>query len=80
MNYSALYGNNATCLAFFIAAVISLCCLAVAPVTLLDKILPPSFAKTNKNGVFENTEFLEKFLRNLLLGEKNILKNRDLHI
>ena len=33
-----------------------------------------------KNGVFETTEFLEKFLRNLLLGEKNILKNRDLHI
>ena len=30
--------------------------------------------------VFETTEFLEKFLRNLLLGEKNILKNRDLHI
>lgn len=33
-----------------------------------------------KNEVFETTEFLEKFLRNLLLGEKNILKNRDLHI
>jgi len=33
-----------------------------------------------KNGVFETTEYLEKFLRNLLLGEKNILKNRDLHI
>ena len=28
----------------------------------------------------ETTEYLERFLRNLLLGEKNVLRNRDLHI
>lgn len=33
-----------------------------------------------KNGVFETTEYLELFLRNLLLGEKNELHNRALHI
>ena len=31
-------------------------------------------------GVYETTEYLELFLRNLLLGENNELKNRDLHI
>ncbi len=33
-----------------------------------------------KKGVYETTEYLELFLRNLLLGENNPLKNRDLHI
>lgn len=33
-----------------------------------------------KNGIYETTEFLELFLRNLLLNEKNPLKNRTLHI
>ncbi|MBO5417640.1 MAG: Fic family protein [Clostridia bacterium] len=33
-----------------------------------------------KKGVYETTEFLELFLRNLLLGEKNLLRNRDMHI
>ena len=33
-----------------------------------------------KKGVHETTEFLELFLRNLLLGENNLLKNRDMHI
>ena len=33
-----------------------------------------------KNGVFETTEFLEKFLRNLLLDEKNELHNREMHV
>ena len=33
-----------------------------------------------KNGVYETTEFLEKFLRNLLLDEKNELHNREMHI
>ena len=32
------------------------------------------------SGVRETTEYLERFLRNLLLGEKNALRNRDLHI
>ena len=31
-------------------------------------------------GIHETTEFLELFLRNLLLGENNELKNRNLHI
>ena len=33
-----------------------------------------------QKGVHETTEYLEAFLRNLLLGEKNELKNRYLHI
>ncbi len=33
-----------------------------------------------KLGIHETTEFLEAFLRNLLLGENNELKNRYLHI
>jgi predicted HTH transcriptional regulator len=32
-----------------------------------------------KKGVHETTEYLELFLRNLLLGENNELKNRNLH-
>ena len=33
-----------------------------------------------KNGVYEDMTFLETFLRNLLMGEKNELKNRYMHI
>lgn len=33
-----------------------------------------------QKGIYENPEFLEKFFRNLLLGEHNELKNRFLHI
>lgn len=33
-----------------------------------------------KNGIYETTEFLELFLRNLLLNEQNPLHNRTLHI
>ncbi len=33
-----------------------------------------------KKDIHETTEFLESFLRNLLLGENNELKNRYLHI
>lgn len=33
-----------------------------------------------KNGVFATTEFLELFLRNLLLDEENMLQNRAMHI
>ena len=33
-----------------------------------------------KNGVHETTEYLELFLRNLLLDEKNTLHNRTMHI
>ena len=33
-----------------------------------------------KMGVHETTEYLELFLRNLLLGEKNELRNRDMYI
>lgn len=33
-----------------------------------------------KKDVHETTEYLELFLRNLLLGEDNELKNRNLHI
>ena len=33
-----------------------------------------------KNGIYETTEYLELFLRNLLLDEKNELHNRAMHI
>ena len=33
-----------------------------------------------KNGIHESTEYLELFLRNLLLNEKNELHNRSTHI
>ena len=33
-----------------------------------------------KKGIHETTEFLELFLRNLLLGEDNPLQNRTLHV
>lgn len=33
-----------------------------------------------KNGVHETTEFLELFLRNLLMNEQNALHNRSMHI
>ena len=33
-----------------------------------------------KNGIHETTEYLELFLRNLLLDEKNELHNRAMHI
>ena len=33
-----------------------------------------------RKGVYETTEFLEKFLKNLLLGDTNELQNREMHI
>ena len=33
-----------------------------------------------KNGIYETTEFLEMFLRNLLLNEKHELHNREMHV
>ena len=43
-----------------------------------------SLVRANYNdlskGIKETTEFLELFLRNLLLGEANVLKNRYLHV
>ena len=33
-----------------------------------------------KNGIYETTEYLELFLRNLLLNERNELHNRTMHI
>ena len=33
-----------------------------------------------KKGIYETTEYLERFLRNLLCNESNVLHNRDLHI
>ena len=33
-----------------------------------------------QKGIHETTEYLEAFLRNLLLDEKNELHNRNLHI
>ena len=43
-----------------------------------------ALVKANYNnlqkGIYETTEYLELFLKNLLYDEKNELKNRDLHV
>ena len=33
-----------------------------------------------EKGIYETREYLEPFLKNLLLNEKNELNNRDLHV
>ena len=33
-----------------------------------------------KNGIHETTDYVELFLRNLLLDEKNELHNRSMHV
>ena len=33
-----------------------------------------------KLGIYETTKYLELFLKNLLLNEKNELRNRDMYI
>ena len=33
-----------------------------------------------QKGIYETTEYLELFLRNLLMNEKNELHNRDMHV
>lgn len=39
-----------------------------------------SWSPTTKKGIHETTEYLELFLRNLLLGEHNSLQNRTLMV
>ncbi len=39
----------------------------------------PNYTNLQK-GIYETTEYLELFLRNLLLNEQNELQNRNLHI
>ena len=42
--------------------------------------LQPMIFLRKMSGISETTEYLEAFLRNLLLNEKNELHNRKLHI
>lgn len=44
-----------------------------------NALVRANYNKASKN-IFEDRSYLIKFLRNLLLGEHNILKNRELHI
>jgi len=44
-----------------------------------NSLVRANYNKISK-GIFENRSFLIAFLRNLLLGENNLLKNRDLHV
>ena len=44
-----------------------------------NALVRANYTNINK-GIYMNTEYLEKFFRNLLLGEKNELKNRYCHI
>ena len=45
----------------------------------LNALVRANYTNLQK-GIHETTEYLEAFLRNLLLNEKNELHNRDLHI
>ncbi len=53
-------------------------------VEINDRFLANALVRANyndlKNGLHETTEYLELFLKNLLLDEKNELSNRKLHI
>lgn len=44
-----------------------------------NSLVRANYNNRTKN-VFETTQYLELFLRNLLLGEDNILSNREMHI
>lgn len=44
-----------------------------------NSLVRANYTNINKN-IYEDFSFLVKFLRNLLLGEKHPLKNRDLHV
>ena len=44
-----------------------------------NALVRANYNNRTKN-VFETTQYLERFLRNLLLGEDNILSNREMHI
>lgn len=44
-----------------------------------NALVPANYTNLQK-GIHETTEYLEVFLRNLLLNEKNELYNRNLHI
>ncbi len=44
-----------------------------------NAMVPANFDDV-QNGIYETTEYLEKFLRNLLLNEHNELHNRSMHI
>ena len=44
-----------------------------------NSLVRANYTNMNK-GIYMNTEYLEKFFRNLLLGESNDLKNRYCHI
>ena len=46
----------------------------------LEPLLVKQWLKNLQKGIHETTEYLEAFLRNLLLNEKNELHNRNLHI
>ena len=44
-----------------------------------NSLVRANYTNVSKN-IFEDFSYLVKFLRNLLLGEKHPLKNRDLHV
>ena len=44
-----------------------------------NSLVRANYSNINK-GIFEDRSYLIKFLRNLILGEKHALKNRELHV
>ena len=44
-----------------------------------NSLVRANYSNINK-GIFEDRSYLIKFLRNLILGEKNVLINRELHV
>lgn len=78
-------GNTRTTAVFFIKYLRSLGFLATNDIFAKNAwYFRNSLVRANytdlKNGIYETTEFLELFLRNLLLDEKNELHNRAMHI
>ena len=78
-------GNTRTTAVFFIKYLRSLGFLATNDIFadhawyFRNALVRANYTNLQK-GVHETTEYLELFLRNLLLGEKNELHNRDMHI
>ena len=78
-------GNTRTTAVFFIKYLRSLGFTATNDIFAANSwYFRNALVRANYNnlqaGVHETTDYLEKFLRNLLLGESNVLKNRYLHV
>ena len=72
-------GNTRTTAVFFIKYLRTLGFSATNDIFAENALVRANYTNLPK-GIHETTEYLEAFLRNLLLDEKNELCNRNLHI